>query len=128
METYQIRMIDEERELGIRIDKLRSFLFGTERDVALLPPDKEVMREQLKVMDIYRSILVVRINAFKAKLWDESRVAAALDFPKSRVMEEFPKDLRNAVDGDRIEHPEREEKVFGMDDVPPQEFPEAETL
>ena len=56
-ENWQIRLIDEKEVLGIRIDRLATFL-DKNKDVE----DFELMARQLTVMQEYYDILVKRIE------------------------------------------------------------------
>lgn len=71
MEQYQIRLIEEYKELDGRIQRLSSYLLKRSEDLTAVPgeiTDKDfadfcLMFRQLRVMDEYRQILYTRLNA-----------------------------------------------------------------
>ena len=64
MEDYQLRVIEEEKQLKTKIGKLCNFI---ESDIftKLDPIDCFLLRRQYKIMDDYDLILKSRIKRFK---------------------------------------------------------------
>ena len=70
MEQYQIRLIEEYRELDGRIQRLSSYLLKRSEDLTAVPgeiTDKDfaefcLMFKQLRVMAEYRQILYTRLD------------------------------------------------------------------
>ena len=63
MEDYQNRVVEEKKELDIKIDKLGSFLYGDK--VNVVASEAIRMGKQLDVMKEYSVILADRISNFK---------------------------------------------------------------
>lgn len=62
MEDYQKRMLTEERDLSVKVDKLNTFVTGNASMYHSLSPRKqELLIRQLSVMREYLSILRDRI-------------------------------------------------------------------
>lgn len=64
MQPHQQRVIDEKKELDIKLDKLTDFL-KSERSKTVSLPDIELLVKQQDVMSEYSSILARRIVNFK---------------------------------------------------------------
>jgi len=62
MQPYQERVVEERRELDEKISKLDKFIAGNEIFDALPPDEKYRLRDQLRVMMRYSSILGERIE------------------------------------------------------------------
>jgi len=60
-ETYLTRLIDEQTELQIKIDKLESFI-NSDSFLDTLVSDKILLRNQLVVMKQYNEILIIRLR------------------------------------------------------------------
>ena len=79
MQDYQKRMIEEEVALSRKVEKLAAFLDKTHH-TGISEEELTILGEQLKHMSAYRMVLRVRINAFKAELWDATQCHAELEF------------------------------------------------
>jgi len=63
MEPYQIRVVEEKKELDQKLLRLRKFFEG--KNFQLVEPDEQArMRRQEVIMTDYSNILAERINAF----------------------------------------------------------------
>lgn len=60
--TYLDRMIDEEKQLGERIEKLRVFILKNDLFHSLSQQKKNLMKGQLHAMMLYQHFLRERIN------------------------------------------------------------------
>lgn len=63
MQPFQQRVVDEERDLNDKIEKLTAFI-PTELFKRLPPAEQDRMKNQLMYMGRYASILRQRIEAF----------------------------------------------------------------
>jgi hypothetical protein len=64
MQPYQQRVVEERKELDEKIDKLDKFIAGNEIFAALPPDEKYRLRDQLRIMMRYSSVLGERIEHF----------------------------------------------------------------
>jgi len=62
MEPYQERVIEENKELEIKIDKLSAFLQGS---FSLTDDERWLLDTQLTLMGLYSDVLRKRIQNFK---------------------------------------------------------------
>jgi len=61
--AHQQRVLHERLELGYKVDKLLTFI-GTPQFGTLHPDERHLLRQQLKAMSDYLSILDLRIQNF----------------------------------------------------------------
>lgn len=64
MEQHQQRVVDEQKELDIKIKGLQRFIEGGDVFDKLPKAEREDMMKQLNHMRVYTSILTRRINRF----------------------------------------------------------------
>jgi len=64
MESWQERVIEENKELEIKIDKLSAFLAGS---YSLTDEDRWLLETQGTLMGLYSDVLRKRISQFKIK-------------------------------------------------------------
>lgn len=64
MPNWQQRVIEEQRELGARLERLLAF-FPTDRYHDLHLAEQQRLSRQLRIMTEYREVLVERIAAFQ---------------------------------------------------------------
>lgn len=85
MKPHQERVIEEQKELQIKVDALYAFLSDPEKsgaldNAALDPAERDRMQRQLDCMIAYNGILLERIEAFgTATLPDEEENAPDSD-------------------------------------------------
>lgn len=60
---WQLRVIEEKRELDEKLEKLRAF-FETEPFNTLIGDDQMLLQEQARYMDTYSAVLHSRISRF----------------------------------------------------------------
>ena len=63
MEDYQLRVIEEAKQLEEKLDKLRAFL-GTRKDVYIRVEELDLLVLQADIMQAYLRILNIRIQGF----------------------------------------------------------------
>jgi hypothetical protein len=63
MQPYQVRVLEERKELAARIERLMAFLAAPQ--VGPVTPEQRLLRVQLPVMQAYLAVLDERIE-----LWD----------------------------------------------------------
>ena len=63
MEAYQMRVVDEHRELTEKLTRLQNFLVSS-RFSEVPPPEQKRMRSQSAAMETYAEILKQRIEHF----------------------------------------------------------------
>ena len=61
MEDWRQRIFDEQKELGIKIRSLISFITDYDKTFDLLPQDLDLLRQQLNIMLEYDMILQKRM-------------------------------------------------------------------
>ena len=66
MEDYQLRVIEEERQLEERLDRLQKFL-TTRRDVYVRMEDLDLLVLQADIMQAYLRVLNIRIQGFQSE-------------------------------------------------------------
>lgn len=64
MKPFQQRVVEEQKELDIRLGKLRVFI-GTATFKDLPTAERKRMWRQLDAMTVYSNVLVERIEAFE---------------------------------------------------------------
>jgi len=63
VEDYQLRVIEEAKQLEEKLDKLRAFL-GTRKDVYIRVEELDLLVLQADIMQAYLRILNIRIQGF----------------------------------------------------------------
>jgi hypothetical protein len=66
MEDYQLQVIEEERQLEERLDRLQKFL-TTRRDVYVRMEDLDLLVLQADIMQAYLRVLNIRIQGFQSE-------------------------------------------------------------
>jgi hypothetical protein len=70
MEGYQVRVVEEKKDLDGKIERLRAFMWGP--DFLKLPPEEQRrLRRQEMIMELYSDVLDERIGAFLAQDGDD---------------------------------------------------------
>ncbi len=64
---HQQRVVDEKRELDVKLDALRMFIFHNEVFNTLPAEDQQLLRDQRMVMSSYSHILCMRIDRFSSQ-------------------------------------------------------------
>lgn len=64
MEDYQKRVVQEKQELDEKISKLGVFIYGNQEFHKLSNSQKDLLIDQLKIMEKYSNILRIRIETF----------------------------------------------------------------
>ncbi len=64
MEEYQIRVLEEKKELDIKIKSLQTYLETKATYMSISEKVIQDMEDQLEIMFVYSSILKKRINRF----------------------------------------------------------------
>jgi hypothetical protein len=66
MLPHQTRVIEERQQLDIKIAALMNFINTSEVFKQLDTPDQQLLEEQLDVMQVYSTLLSLRIARFKS--------------------------------------------------------------
>lgn len=61
MEAFKLRLLEEAKELKNKINKLHDFLYSQDF-MNISQKQKNLLREQYKIMNLYYNILDLRIN------------------------------------------------------------------
>ena len=63
MKDYQLRVLEESKELFVKLDKLKTFMNSS--DYKMLPTvERETLSLQLHIMNSYYEILSLRLRTF----------------------------------------------------------------